>query len=186
MSILNQKVLGQIAENSELSYNDLPHDAQRRLWKAVRTNDVKSIEELIEKIGKEKYAELEKAVKEDFSDYYTLDFFRNEDLPKPIRNSLITSIFNKVIIENCPSEILTITEGYLERDGVYDIANVLQNIVDFCITYNRSGNYVCSVLKTSYDIGEDISRGLDAIYDKNKLSLKLDYIINKLNEEKEN
>ena len=40
MSILNQKILGQIAENSEFSYNDLPRDAQRKLWKAVRTNEL--------------------------------------------------------------------------------------------------------------------------------------------------
>ena len=185
MSVFNQKIINQINEKKDFDYTELSSESQGKLWKAIRSNDKKSINELISKIGQEKYNELEKAVKDDYSEYYQLEFFRNEEVPKPIRNSMLHAIFNKVIIENSPPEVKTITSEYIDNKELYKIASILHSIVNFCIRYNRTGSYIITVLKNSYDIDEDITLGLDILYNRNKISLKMDFIINRLTQDEE-
>lgn len=117
--------------------------------------------------------------KENNPEYISLNFFRDKAIDKTIRKTYLNEIFINLVIENNLEEIENKITS-ITKDEIKEIGNTLFNITYFCIEYNYPGKEICQILNDDFDIDLDISESLITLYNQNKLSLKLDFIINNL------
>lgn len=175
MPIFNKKTIETIQKSDD--FEKLPSNIKEKLWTAVRKNDNAAIDDLIEKIGEEKYSILEKAVKDKNSDYYGLNFFRDENVSLYIKRALFEEIYNNFVVVSNYDGALKKVKAYIDEDDMVSTAYICHNITDFCLECNRSGREAVNILVENFDLERDIVEGVEDIFNKNKLSLKLDYII---------
>lgn len=133
------------------------------------------IEEIKSQLGDEGFNQLCKMVKDENS-YFALEYFRKDtnrtrlELEYLYKNTIINNRYKKI-----KDRYSTLTDKHLVQ-----ILEVLESITYFCIKYNYAGEEVVHVLNNKYDIPLTNCEDLGKIYDENKLSLKLDYVIGKI------
>lgn len=181
MTILDKKSLEMVKNNPKCSFNELTVGTKNKLWKIFRTES-SAIDELKELVGGEKCQEWAEQAKQENKDYYALDFFRDKNNDTIVLRELLKNIYINFIINNDSRFVIKEITGQLTKDNLFTIADILQNITSFCIESNYSSNYVEDIFMEFYDIVPEISRGVKELYDQNKLSLKLDYLINNIQE----
>ncbi|MGM9969697.1 MAG: hypothetical protein ACI35S_04795 [Anaeroplasma sp.] len=165
---------------SEITYDWLKSnlDIKTIIWKYMRNkisdNEKKYIDQ---NIDRKKLEDIIKIIKVENKDYYALSIFRNsEDINKS--RMLLTNMYSKGIVVNDFKNLKK--EVKISESNLIDILNVLDDITSFCIKNNRSGSEVVDILNENFDIDLSICRDIGNIYDSNKISLKLNYIINEL------
>lgn len=186
MQIFNKKTIEAIQKSDDFDFEKLPSDMKERLWSAVRKNDKSAIDDLIEKIGAQKYSLLEKAVKDENEEYYKLTFFRDEKNPVFIRRALFEEIYNDFVVVSCYEEALKKVKEYIDEDDMLSLAFICHNVTDFCLERNRTGSEAVKILVENYDLEKEVVEGVEDIFNKNKISLKLDYIIANMVVKKDN
>lgn len=122
--------------------------------------------------------------KEENQEYKTLHFFRNEEIDKTIRKTFLNNIFSNLVIDNNLEDAVN-NISLLTKDDIKNVAETLFNITYFCIEYNYPGKKLVSILKETFDIDKSICEDLEKLYNNNKLSLKLDFIINYISDDSE-
>lgn len=183
MAILDKKSLDMLNNNPQCAFTDLPVPTQSKLWKIFRTAS-NQINELKELIGEDKCKEWEEQAKKENEDYYSLDFFRDSGKDKVVLRELLKNIYANFIISNNSFFLTKELTGQINKETLYNIADILQSVTFFCIDSNYPGENVQDILSEFYDIDGEISQGVKELYEANKMSLKLDFIINKLSAQK--
>ena len=142
----------------------------------------KSYDSLIEKIGKQKYEELVKYTKKLNLDYYAFKiFFSKEtsaiekDLRKIITSGVLT-INHKFLQE--------ITKKYGDRDFDFkigiELARGISNIFYYCIDKNGDVDLLKDIFVKQYKIPEASFEIISDLYVKNRIELKLNYLVNQI------
>lgn len=185
------KILDEIKKsNDDLKYlRDKKYsEFLKELWQIVKTNDEAKIEELKGKLSPEIYEKLEKFIKDENYDYYAFRYFRDKDVDFEVRKALLNKIYNESIIVSDYVQLQkSITK--LTEEELRDVSFILHDITEFCASYNRKGKYLIDTLTDTYELEDNLCSDLAVMFDNNKISLKLDYIIrairNSSDEEKE-
>lgn len=153
---------------------------KQELWNVLKNNQNDSmLKNMLEIIGENKYNEIIKFLKEENSDFFAFSYFRNTKKDSKLLKIELSDIYEKVIVIN---RFKTIKEEYskIPTNDFIEIINTLQSITDFCIENNFPGSKMIDVLESVYNISREISADLENIFDVNKLSLKLDFIISRI------
>ena len=122
--------------------------------------------------------------KEENTEYKSLDFFRHEEIDKTIRKTFLNNIFLNLVIDNNIDDAVN-NISLLNKDEIKSAAETLFNITYFCIEYNYPGKRLISILNETFDINTSICEDLEKLYNDNKISLKLDFIINYISDDSE-
>ena len=146
------------------------------LWQIIRSNNEQNKKELIETLGENQYKRIEKIIKSEHEDYYALDYFRTAKIDTELRKILLDKIYNNTVIENNFIQLEKEIAKTFERKKLLSIVNGLQIITDFCVSYNRSGEYLSQSYSSNYDLDINICANLGKIFDNNKLLLKINYL----------
>ena len=178
-----EPILEELVENANVDFSLLGEKKKYdkfldHCWEIIRKGDTKNIEHLVAKLGEDKYRKLEEYIKEQNAEYYSLDYFRNTDIEVEVRKALLLKIYANAVVISDYQRVLEWVKGKITRTQLDDIMKLLQSITDFCASYNRSGKYFVEVLEKTYDIVPSVCYDLQQLFDENRISLKLDYLIN--------
>ena len=99
----------------------------------------------------------------------------NEAQPK-----LLIDAFSNIIVINKIKDVESRFSKILKNNELNKLANKLNDISNFCITNNLSGNEYSNILSETYNVSKDISLKIGELYDQNRMELKLNYIIRKI------
>ena len=142
----------------------------------------KSYDSLIEKIGKQKYEELVKYTKKLNLDYYAFKIFFSKE----------TSAIEKDLRKIITSGVLTINHKFLQEitkkygDSDLDfkigieLARGISNIFYYCIDKNGDVDLLKDIFVKQYKIPEASFEIISDLYVKNRIELKLNYLVNQI------
>ena len=153
-------------------------DVIAEIWKDMRHSKETALEQLHNDLGDALYRTLTEYIKNKNKSYYALAYFRDEKHSEQDRAFLLNVIYENAIIVTDFSLLDNYAKKVITKGDIDKIIRVLYNITCFCISYHRKGKCIVEILEDSYDIKAEVSNGLAELYNKNLLSLKLDYIIN--------
>lgn len=179
MSIIDKKSLEQLKKMDNIDFEKISSRVLDKIWRAIRNNS-SELKDMCAELGEKKYISLVNSIKEYNSEYYDLNFLRSEDVDDIIKAEMLCKIYlNGVVVLNYDALDEATTRFINEKDAM-SIRNVLLDITRYCIEYNYPGDDIIHILMSCYDIKEDVCIGLKEIYDRNRISLKLDYLIRNL------
>ena len=176
----------------KLSESDLNNDDYtliNYIWKSIRESDSSVLNEIkqifVSNKKENQFDILIDFVKKINEEYYVFEYFRDEKNSETDKISLLVSIMEKAILRNriveLKSQIKSITSDKLEL-----LIKWISILVQFCINNNFTGDKIEEILFRQYGISKGISQSISKLYEENLISLKLTYIINLLNGEKNN
>ena len=149
-----------------------------KCWEIIRKGDAKSIEFLCSNLGESKYKKIEEYVKEKNKEYYAFDYFRKTGVEIEVRKALLKTIYeNTIIVSDYGFLLEIIKEKKFPRSHLEDIMTTLRRITEFCVSYNRKGKQLVEILIKAYDLDSNVCGSLETMYDDNRISLKMDYLI---------
>ena len=178
--ILDKSTLDSIEKNKGMPYEKVSEKVKEKLWDAVRKEITEALEELKEQIGTELYENWIKQVKEENSEYYALSYFRDISIDKLQRQSILLLLYKHGIVVSDIPTVRRELNKKIEENCYLDILAVLKKVTMFCVAYNRGGTHVADILHDVYDVPKEIGNELVRVFDDNKLSLKMDYLIRML------
>ena len=107
-------------------------------------------------------------------------------LKKIIDNSpdFLPLLFSNTIIINQSEKIFKEMANIYTNEELNLAADELYDIVDYCLKYNYSGEKYSAILIDYYHCPKQHADILSDLFDKNRIELKLNYIIQNLEEKK--
>ena len=148
-----------------------------RCWQAIRKSETEALTTLSSALGDEKFERLKEYIIKQNEDYYIWDYFRNETLDPEVRKALLNKIYLNGIIASDYEVLLDSVRDKVPKTQLNKILNTLQSITYFCASYNRKGKNLAGILKDMYDLDVRLCGDIEKMYDENRISLKLDYLI---------
>jgi len=141
-----------------------------------RNEDVNKIADLFEKKNAKKwFDELVDKLKKDraFSVKKLVDDFDSEYLDL---------IYSKSIIVNDMNYLMRNLSKNIEKNIIFDITSEFHNLTNYCIETNKDKDAMKMILVDTYLINAGVSEKIAELYSNNKIELKMNYIIEKLNQ----
>ena len=148
------------------------------IWEAIRRKKSEKLEKVREELGAEKYDELIGYVKEQNEEYYAFDYFRDPAYEEQARSLLLTALYENSIVMSDNAQLKKLIKNTpVTFDNLKEIVNLFYDITGYCIYHHRKGSHVGDILYENYDISREVSAGICGLYEKNILSIKMDYVI---------
>ena len=164
-------LINKINISEEVNYDEIEGNRELHslIWNYVLNKSTDEEIKLINLINENKLKDLVEFIKSENELYFKLDILREN------KNIDLAYIYSKSIVVNQVEQLEK--ELKIKKKDLYGIIDVLFDVNIYCIRNNKSGNELVSILIEEYDITPSIAYPLQSIYEQNKLSLKLDYII---------